>query len=727
MAGSNSRTATTFIESASFEDVVDLRSVLDGMSEGVAVLAPDFTILDVNAEGLRMESRSREEVVGRSHWEAYPGTEHTPLGAAYKQAMRDRESVKLEHRHVWDDGRISWLDMRAVPIAQGRIAVFYRDVTERHLADRKLYESEQRFRGAVEAFADALWTNDAQGRMAGEQPGWAALTGQSFDEYQGFGWSRAVHPDDAQPTIDAWNAAVAARRPFAFEHRVRRYDGVWRRFAIRAVPIIDDHGSIREWVGVHSDITELRQNEERFRQLAENIEAVFYIHEIDEQRISYVSPAYERIWQLPVATLLTEPASFLRAIHPEDRARVEAALQRQLAGENTETRYRLVRADGSIRHIHDRSFVTFNPGDEARRVVGIAEDVTITTQARLQLARNAETFEALVRDNPFGVYVVDQNFELVQVSQGARRVFEGIEPLVGRDFAEILRIVWQEPFASEAIARFRHTLATGETYVSGRTIEARGNINSTEAYDWRIERIALPDGSNGVVCYFYDLSERMALEGSLTLALADKDMLLREIDHRVRNSLAIVSALLAMQSGSAQSADVKQALSIAASRIQAIARVHERLYKSTELGIVEFGGYIEEICRDLRTSLHHGSIAFQIKTVPVDLTVDQAVPLGLIANELVTNAFKHCADDATIIGVELTATAGRLSLTVSNNGATMAIDYTPTSQSGLGMRVVAQLTRQLGGTLEFPVAGGAARFCITVPLNENAGQVPDDR
>ena len=106
----------------------------------------------------------------------------------------------------------------------------------------RLRESEQRFRAAIDAVEGILWTNNAAGEMEGEQPGWAALTGQTYDEYQGYGWSRAVHPDDTQPTIDAWKAAVAERRTFVFEHRVRRRDGQWRLFSIRAVPTFDANG-----------------------------------------------------------------------------------------------------------------------------------------------------------------------------------------------------------------------------------------------------------------------------------------------------------------------------------------------------------------------------------------------------------------------------------------------------------------------------------------------------
>ena len=90
--------------------------------------------------------------------------------------------------------------------------------------------------------------------MSGEQPGWAALTGQTPAEYEGFGWSNAVHPDDVQPTLEAWTTSVAAGRLFDFKHRVRCKDGEWRHFSARAAPIFDRDNRIMEWVGVHMDI-----------------------------------------------------------------------------------------------------------------------------------------------------------------------------------------------------------------------------------------------------------------------------------------------------------------------------------------------------------------------------------------------------------------------------------------------------------------------------------------
>jgi PAS domain S-box-containing protein len=101
------------------------------------------------------------------------------------------------------------------------------------------------------------------------------------------------------------------------------------------------------------------------------------------------------------------------------------------------------------------------------------------------------------------------------VSRAAAHAFRTVHPLIGRALDEALRLIWPEPFATEAISRFRHTLATGEPYHSPSTVERRADLGATEAYDWRIERIRLPSGQHGVACYFYDLTERERLQRQL--------------------------------------------------------------------------------------------------------------------------------------------------------------------------------------------------------------------
>ena len=178
-----------------------------------------------------------------------------------------------EKRYLRKDGKIIWVHVSAALLrnADGRperTMAVVQDISERKWVEEALRESEERYRAATEAVSDLIWTNNADGLMEGEQRGWGDFTGQSREEYQGYGWSKMVHPEDAQPTIEAWTRAVAEKRAFLFEHRIRRRDGEWRVCSIRAVPILNADGTIREWVGVHTDITERKRDEEGLRRLA---------------------------------------------------------------------------------------------------------------------------------------------------------------------------------------------------------------------------------------------------------------------------------------------------------------------------------------------------------------------------------------------------------------------------------------------------------------------------
>ncbi len=280
----------------------------DGRPEKLLSISRDITAIRVAEDALRQsESRYRNmvELHPQTTWTAAPDgqldhvnprwfewTGTSGLGdswanglhvddrertfAAWARSVASGEPYDIEHRVKMLDGEYRWMHSRAYPHRdeQRRIVKWYGttdDVHERRIVELQLQHSEARFKAALDAIG-ILWTNDADGRMAGEQPGWASLTGQSHEAYQGFGWTDAVHPDDAGPTVDAWNEAVAARRVFAHEHRVRRRDGEWSNFIIRAVPVLDDKGSVREWVGVHTDITEQRASEARLRELNETLE-----------------------------------------------------------------------------------------------------------------------------------------------------------------------------------------------------------------------------------------------------------------------------------------------------------------------------------------------------------------------------------------------------------------------------------------------------------------------
>ena len=138
------------------------------------------------------------------------------------------------------------------------------------------------------------------------------------------------------------------------------------------------------------------------------------------------------------------------------------------------------------------------------------------------------TFNSLIENAPFGVYVIDAQFCLCQASAAAHKAFASVQPLIGRHFGDIVRAVWPEPFASEVLGHFRHTLDSGEAHAQPTVSELRKDTPEVESYDWKIERIVLPDGAFGVVCYFYDLTERQQAAEALRLRTAQFETLVNE-------------------------------------------------------------------------------------------------------------------------------------------------------------------------------------------------------
>ncbi len=148
-------------------------------------------------------------------------------------------------------------------------AVVDRRARARSAETEALRRSEDRFRSLVLATAQVVWTTDPAGEMADEQPEWSTFTGMSFDEYRGMGWLNAAHPDDRERVAHAWRTAVERRTLLSAEHLMRRADGEWRHVAMRAVPVLEPGGRVREWVGTTTDVTDRKRTEEARDFLAE--------------------------------------------------------------------------------------------------------------------------------------------------------------------------------------------------------------------------------------------------------------------------------------------------------------------------------------------------------------------------------------------------------------------------------------------------------------------------
>jgi two-component sensor histidine kinase len=228
----------------------------------------------------------------------------------------------------------------------------------------------------------------------------------------------------------------------------------------------------------------------------------------------------------------------------------------------------------------------------------------------------------------------------------------------------------------------------------------------------------------------HDITERIRTENELQNSLREKEILLREIHHRVKNNLQTITSLLDLQAASIKDKESRKAFKSSQSRIRSMALIHERLYKSENLERIKAREYIQHLLEYLedtyRTSENNFEITSNVENLFLNL--DTAIPCGLIINELVSNSLKYAfkANRRGNVTVTLqTKGAENLILIVADNGTGIPKDVTPAYSQSLGLQLVSLLTKQLNGKLKFDRTEGT-EVSISFPLQSGIEEVDNN-
>jgi PAS domain S-box-containing protein len=219
-----------------------------------------------------------------------------------------------------------------------------------------------------------------------------------------------------------------------------------------------------------------------------------------------------------------------------------------------------------------------------------------------------------------------------------------------------------------------------------------------------------------------DVTARRRAEEQIRISLQEKELLLKEVHHRVKNNLHIISNLLDLQSDQIQDAQLMEIFVDSQNRIQAMALIHEQLYQAKDFGRVEFGDYIHRLVNNL--SFFYGdrvqSIHPVIEAEPIRINLETAISCGLLLNELVTNAFKHAFPDGRKgeVRIQLYQAAEQLQLKVCDNGIGIPPDLDWRNAKSLGLKLVQILAKQLRASLTFEPPTAIGGTCIQLSFTE---------
>jgi two-component system, sensor histidine kinase PdtaS len=467
-------------------------------------------------------------------------------------------------------------------------------------------------------------------------------------------------------------------------------------------------------------------DDSQFRLLADNIPTLCWMANAD----GYIF-WYNRRWHEYCGTTPDEMEGWgWQSVHEPDVLPV--VLERWTgciaAGEPFEMTFPLKGADGVFRPFLTRIQPMRDSSGTIQKWFGANVDVTAQVEAETELrAANlrkdaiAAEREATLSQLGEGVIVTDSTGRITFVNEAASRLHGvarlDVEP---KDYSDAYSL-WTED---------------GQPYPIGKLPLTRAVRNQETVVDarWKIRR---PDGSEvlalgnakpiyaadhsfiGAVLTIRDDTFRHAAEEALAQALRIKDVLLQEVNHRVKNNLQLVTSLLSLQAERTKSPDVRISLLDASTRVGVIAGMHQRLYTSSGQESVNLSTYLNELAVETVTALDTAKgvkLSFA-SDEPFPVALDDAVAIALVINELLTNAMKYAFDQRTDgqIGISITRNNAHVCITLSDNGRGLPDGFDPALSNGLGMLIVTALVGQIDASLAIIPCQHGTEFLISFP------------
>jgi PAS domain S-box-containing protein len=335
-------------------------------------------------------------------------------------------------------------------------------------------------------------------------------------------------------------------------------------------------------------------------------------------------------------------------------------------------------------------------------VLGIVSDITERKKFEYILKEKEERFRSVVQSVNDAIITMDSKGDIIFWNNGAHKIFGyDYEEVIGKPVTFLMPEIYRDAHRN-GLKRFA---ATGEPHIIGKTVELSGTRKDSTQFPLGL---SLSSWKAGEMIYFTgilrDITERKLAEDNIKKSLQEKEVLLREIHHRVKNNMQIVSSLLMLQSRNIEDKKYKDVFVDSQNRILSMALIHEKLYQSGNLAEINFKEYINGIVSNISESYgQRKNIKLDINIENIPIKIDYAVPCGLIINEIVTNSFKYAFPDERQGKIKISAKSNddnMIQFSISDDGIGIAKDMDIRKTKSLGLQLVTGLAEnQLHGQI----------------------------
>lgn len=627
----------------------------------------------------------------------------------------------FQGRIVTKKGKVKYIDVSSNAIVQNDEFIgsrdVLRDITDAKMAELKIQEQSAKISAIFESGDHMFWSVNRDLELSSFNQNYA----QAFVEI--YGSDPELNADlagvrDNAGNKEYWEAKyneVFAGEPQQFETTYETLKGDTVHKEVFLNPVYGPDGDIVEISGIGNDITEAKTAERKIHEQSAKIQSIF-------------DSSSHLIWSVNREKLLTSyNQNFsdvffqMYGVRPELNQKVSALTEQPNNDYNRlwNRKYDTC-LQGRPQHfetsLYDEAGEEYwheiylnpihGPDRQVIEVSCIGNDITYKKEAERQIKdQSAKITSIFESTSHMMIWTLDRNFHITSFNKNfaetVERIF-GIEVKLGLNFMDYI-----QPFVGDD--DFPNVNNSYRQAILGKPQLFEGPMNSKEESVVWIETFLNPiflemGKIREISCLAHEITEKKNTESQIRQSLKEKEVLLKEVHHRVKNNLQVISSILNLQSSYVKDENTLEILKESQNRIKSMSFIHESLYQTKNFSSINFSDYIENLAKNLVHSyrVYNDLVDLVLEIDKVVLNLDQAIPCGLIVNELVSNALKYAFPDESAgeISIKLTQTGSIVSLQVEDTGIGLPDNFDFRNTDSLGLQLVVTLVEQLEGEIE---------------------------